>query len=117
MSHFARVEPLNLEEQLFVVVEVIVAEKDFIDSGIAGNPNFWVQTSYNTFGGIHYNQLKQENGSTIPVPSGKSGLRKNFAGVGFIYDKKRDAFYRQRPSQNHVLNESTCLWEIDSNSI
>ena len=46
MSHFAKVEN-------GVVTHVIVAEQDFIDTGLAGDPTLWVQTSYNTHGGEH----------------------------------------------------------------
>ena len=90
MSHFARVEN-------GVVTQVIVAEQDFIDSGHVGDPAQWIQTSYNTFGGIH----------TL----GGTPLRKNYAGVGFTYDAVRDAFIPPKPYNSWVLNEETCLWD------
>jgi hypothetical protein len=57
----------------------------------------WKQTSYNTSGGVH----------TL----GGTPLRKNYAGIGFIYDEDRDAFIPKKPFNSWVLNESTCLWE------
>lgn len=57
----------------------------------------WKQTSYNTFGGVH----KLEG---IP-------LRKNHAGIGYIYDEDRDAFIPPKPFNSWILNEDTCLWE------
>ena len=45
MSHFAQISGSNN-----IVVNVIVAEEDFISS-IEGN---WIKTSYNTYGGVHY---------------------------------------------------------------
>ena len=80
MAHFAK---LNNN----IVTEVIVAEKDFINSGQVGDEFLWVQTSYN------------------------NNFRKNFAGIGDIYDKTRDAFYSQQPYASWVLNETTCQWE------
>ena len=40
----------------------------------------------------------------------KDGTRKNYAGIGFIYDQTRDAFIGQRPYPSWLLNESTCKW-------
>ncbi len=87
MAHFARV--INN-----IVVEVIVAEQDYID----GLPDHWawVQTSYNTYGGKH--------------PENRP-LRKNYAGIGFKYDKELDAFIPPQPYPSWKLNTDTCLWE------
>jgi hypothetical protein len=88
MSHFARV--VN-----GIVTEVIVAEQDFIDS--LPESSSWVQTSYNTYGGVH--------------ALGGTPLRKNYAGIGFIYNPLRDAFIPPKLYASWKLNETTCLWE------
>jgi hypothetical protein len=80
MSHFAKINSSN------IVTEVIVAEKDFINSGVVGDEFLWIQTSYN------------------------NNFRKNFAGVGDTYDKSKDAFYVPKPYPSWTLVESTCLW-------
>ena len=85
MSHFAKIEN-------GIVTQVIVAEQDFIDN-ISGE---WVQTSYRTYGGQH---------------SEGRPLRKNYAGIGYVYDRDRDAFIPPRPDGPCFLNEETCLWE------
>ena len=92
MAHFAKVVN-NIVEQ------VIVAEQDFIDSGAVGNPENWIQTSYNTYGGVH--------------KLGGTPFRKNFAGVGFTYNIEKDAFIPPKPLQyeSWVLNEEKCIWE------
>ena len=90
MAHFARIENN-------IVQEVIVAEQDFINSGVVGDPTTWIQTSYNTHGGVH-----TQDGTP---------LRKNFAGVGFTYDSVRDAFIPPKPYNSWILNEDTCFWE------
>jgi hypothetical protein len=87
MSHFAKVEN-------GLVVQVIVAEQDFIDTGALGHG--WVQTSYNTQGGQH--------------PEGRP-LRGNYAGIGYSYDTDLDAFISPRPYPSWGLNTTTCLWE------
>lgn len=89
MAHFAQV--IN-----GIVTQVIVAEQNFIDSGAVGDPSAWIQTSYNTYGGQHRN--------------GGTPLRKNYAGIGYIYDSGRDAFYAPKPYVSWVLDESSCIW-------
>jgi len=93
MSHFARINSDNIVEQ------VIVVEQDFVNTGALGDPSCWIQTSYNTYGGRHRN--------------GGTPLRKNYAGIGMIYDPVRDAFYWPQPANSGTwqLNEDTCIWE------
>jgi len=93
MAHFAKI--LNN-----TVVQVIVAEQDFVDS----IPGTWVQTSYNTRGGKHFNPETGEEDNGTP-------LRKNYAGVGYTYDSSKDAFIPPQPFNSWILNEDTCLWE------
>ena len=96
MSHFAKVEN-NM------VTQVIVAEQDFINSGAVGDPAAWIQTSYNTRGGIHYGGDGQ--------PDGGSALRKNYAGIGYTYDPATDAFIPPKPFPSWVMNLETALWQ------
>lgn len=88
MSHFAQV--IN-----DVVIRVIVAEQNVIDSGIFGSG--FIQTSYNTTHGVH----------TL----GGIPLRKNYAAVGYTYDSVRNAFIPPKPFSSWILNEDTCQWE------
>jgi len=81
VSHFAKIDNNN------IVTDVIVAEQDFINSGVVGDSFLWIQTSYN------------------------KNFRKNFAGIGYTYDKTRDAFIPPQPYPSWTLNEDTCLWE------
>ena len=55
------------------------------------------RTSYNTQGGVH--------------KLGGTPFRKNYAGVGYIYDPVRDAFYSEQPYASWILNEDTCYWQ------
>ena len=86
MAHFAKVEN-------GIVTQVIVAEQEYINT-LEGQ---WVQTSYNTHGGVH----------TL----GGTPLRKNYAAKRMVYDSIRDAFYNPQPYQSWTLNEDTCQWE------
>jgi hypothetical protein len=95
MAHFAKVKN-------GIVTQVIVAEQNFIDT--LEKPNEWVQTSYNTYGGKHYNAETKQVDNKPP-------LRKNYAGIGFKYDKELDAFIPPQPYPSWKLDTDTCLWE------
>ena len=90
MAHFAKVNN-------GIVEQVIVAEPEFFDTFVDSSPGQWIQTSYNTHGGVHAN--------------GGTPLRKNYAGVGFSYDPTRDAFIPPKPYASWNLNDDTCLWD------
>ena len=92
MSHFAKVCDGK-------VVQVIVAEQEFFDTFVDTSPGEWIQTSYNTRGGQH--------------PEGRP-LRKNYAGIGFTYDREKDAFIPPQPYASWLLDEETCLWNPPS---
>lgn len=92
MSHFAKVEN-------GIVTQVIVAEQDFIDSGVVGHG--WIQTSYNTRGGVHYGQDGQ--------PDNGVALNKNYAGIGYTWDGT--GFSAPQPYPSWTLNQDTYLWE------
>ena len=90
MAHFAQIDDRN------TVIQVLVVDQDQIDTGLLGDPKTWIQTSYNTAGGVH--------------AAGGTPLRKNFAGVGMTYDPVRDAFIPEQPYASWVLDEDSCLW-------
>jgi hypothetical protein len=89
MSHFAKVVD-------GVVTQVIVAEPEFFQTFVDSSPGEWIQTSYNTHGGVH--------------ALGGTPLRKNYAGIGFTYDRTLDAFIPLKPYASWLLDEETCVW-------
>ena len=99
MAHYAKVNN-------GIVEQVIVAEADFFDNFVDSSPGQWLQTSYNTRGGVHY----QPN-TTTPSEDQTKALKKNYAGIGFTYDATRDAFIPPQPFASWTLNEDSCLWE------
>ena len=74
MSHFAKIDNDN------IVTEVIVAEQNFINSGVVGDSFRWVQTSYN------------------------NNFRKQFAAVGDTYDAVKNKFIKEQPYESWVLD-------------
>jgi hypothetical protein len=90
MAHYAQVIDGRVQQ-------VLVIDQETINTGAFGDPSQWIQTSYNTHGGVHL--------------LGGTPLRKNFACVGGVYDSVRDAFYSQQPFTSWTLDEETCCWK------
>ena len=93
-------EIVDIENQIQAKIEEI----DAIPKVEKDNTVYWEgyyggckRTSFNTKGGVH--QL------------GGTPFRKNYAGVGYIYDPVRDAFYVEQPYASWTLDESTCYWQ------
>jgi hypothetical protein len=106
MAHFAEVDESNIVLRVLVVDnEQEDRGQEFLaeDLGLGGK---WEKTSYNTRGGIHYNPETNE-----PSADQSKAYRKNYAGVGYIFDEQRDAFIPPRPFDSWILNEVSCLWE------
>ena len=94
MAHWAELDESN------IVTRVLVGSNEDPDEGyqwlIDNLGGTWVKTSYNTQGGVH--------------SLGGTPLRKNYAGIGYSYDKDRDAFIPPKPFDSWLLDEDTCLW-------
>ena len=100
MASFAKLGIGNKVEQVLVVHNNVATSEqagvEFLQN-LYGSRDTWIQTSYNTCGGVH----------TL----GGTPFRKNFAGVEYTYDQTRDAFISPKPYASWILNETTCLWE------
>jgi hypothetical protein len=98
MSHYAQLDENNM------IVFVIAAKSDHKeDEFTESTGNVWKQTSYNTYGGVHYTD-------GVPSDDQSKALRFNYAGIGYSYDADRDAFIPPQPYASWVLDEDTCLW-------
>ena len=99
MASFAKLGIGNKVEQVLVVHNNVATSEqagvEFLQN-LYGSRDTWIQTSYNTYGGVH----------TL----GGTPFRKNFAGVEYTYDQTRDAFISPKPYASWILNETTCLW-------
>lgn len=96
MAHFAEIDKDN------IVLRVLVTDNNEPDEGyqwlVDNLGGCWIKTSYNTYAGKHL--------------LGGTAFRKNFPGIGYIYDAQRDAFIPPKPQKgNWILNEETCLWQ------
>ena len=96
MSHFAKLDQNNVVLEVHVVHNNELLDQNgveqewkgvwFLQNWSGGYPH-WKQTSYN------------------------GSFRKNYAGIGYVYDVQRDAFIPPKPYPSWVLNEDRCLWE------
>jgi hypothetical protein len=94
MAHFAKLDANNVVTQVIVVGNKDTAdangvEKEYIGAAFCERlfGGTWKQTSYN------------------------GNKRKNYAGIGYVYDAQRDAFVPPKPFNSWVLVESTCQWD------
>lgn len=97
MAHYAFLDSKN------IVTEVIVGKEEG-EEGIDWEKRYaeirgqqCKRTSYNTYKGVHRN--------------GGTPFRKNYAGIGSIYDEIRDAFIPPKPYNSWIFNEDTCNWD------
>lgn len=97
MAYFAEINLNNLVLRVVAVDDLYEENGQDYLANTCGLGGTWIQTSYNTFGGVHR--------------SGGTPLRKNYAGIGYKYDAEKDAFIPPKPYVSWVLNEDTCLWE------
>ena len=95
------------------VVNGIVAEPEFFDTFVDSSPGEWIKTSYNMRGGVYYDPATGEphadQAGMIAADEGRQ--RKNYAGIGYTYDRTRNAFIPPKPFASWTLNEDSCLWE------
>jgi hypothetical protein len=105
MAHFAKLD----ENNVVTFVTVGRQEDDGLEAELtARTGDVYKQTSYNTYGGVHY--TTDDDGNRVPSEDQTKALRFNYAGIGFTYDEERDAFIPPKPFDSWVLDEDTCLW-------
>jgi len=97
MAHFAKIDSNNKVETV-----IVAPDQAYVDS-LGGR---WIQTSYNTFAGVHYDPITGQ-----PSADQSKALRKNYAGKGMNYDESRDAFISDQPYPSWTLNETSCIYE------
>ena len=100
MAHFAEIDSNNKVVRVLVVSDAdAVNGHDFLANklGLGGT---WVQTSYNTLGGVHYgSDGKPDNGTQIGF---------NYAGIGYTWDGT--GFAAPQPYPSWTLDKTTYFW-------
>ena len=95
MAHFAKIGAGNIVEQVEAVNNAVLMKDGKEDEAT----------------GIKFLQDLYNNKDTYIQTSYNNNFRKNYAGVGYIYDQTRDAFIAPKPYPSWILVEDTCKWD------
>jgi len=106
MAHYAQLDSGNVVVNVFVGRDDVVEGIDDWETYYAPQGFTVKQTSYNTYGGVHYDPETGE-----PSEDQSKAFRKNYAGIAYTYNEELDAFIPPKPFDSWILNETTCLWE------
>jgi hypothetical protein len=90
MAHYAYLD----ENNIVVAVTVGKDETELID-GLDTETYYAQGTAY-----------------TVKRTSYNGNIRKNYAGIGYIYDEVRDAFIAPKPDNATGFDEDTCKWIV-----
>jgi hypothetical protein len=109
MAHFAKIDENNIVENVIVVHNTDVMNLEFPESEVVGLEFLssigldgrWLQTSINTFAGVHWTDTTR-----VTPDNSKPAIRKNYAAIGGTYDEDKDAFIYPKPYPS---------WELDDN--
>lgn len=88
MAHYAEINENNIVINVIVIPDSVDTDEKEAENyckRITGSNNNWLKTSYN------------------------NNIRKNYAGVGYFYDKDLDAFIAPKPFNSWILDEN-CKW-------
>ena len=100
MAHYAQINSNNTVIQVLTVDNSIIDAATFLSELLGGT---WIQTSYNTKGGIHYGPDGQ--------PDGEPQIGYNYAAINYLYDINANAFYAPQFYPSWVLNTNSYIWE------
>jgi hypothetical protein len=99
LAHFAEIDSDSIVTQVIVVNNEVLLDasgneneqlgREFCTQLLGGT---WIQTSYS------------------------ASFRKNYAGIGYMYDSTLNAFIPPKPYPSWVLNTETCQWQTPAGS-
>ena len=116
MAHFAKISDTLKVLAVHVVDNKDILNADGVEEEAVGQQYLekhsnwpaerWIQTSYNTKDGKHYDPATGE----LSADQSKA-FRGNHAGIGYTWDEDNNIFYRKKPYANWVLNTTTGAWQ------
>jgi hypothetical protein len=99
MAHYAFLDDDNIVTEVITGVDEDVVQTDTDGTQVGGTSEAW-----ETFYGNFRNQVCKRT-------SYNGNYRKNYAGIGYMYDAERDAFIAPKPYASWILDEDTCQWQ------
>ena len=116
MAHFAKIGDTSKVLGVHVVNNSDILNGDGVEEESVGQQYLerhsnwpalmWIQTSFNTHGGKHYDPQTGE----LSADQSKA-LRGNYAGIGYTWDEDNNLFYPKKPHASWVLNTSEARWQ------
>ena len=116
MAHFAKIGDTSKVLTVLTLDDKDMLNADGVEEEAVGQKYLekhnnwpaerWIQTSYNTHGGKHYDYKTKE----LSEDQSKA-LRGNYAGIGYTWDEDNNLFYEEKPQPTWVLNTTTGLWQ------
>ena len=94
MAHYCKLDENNVVTQV-----IVVDNKDCADATGVEKESIGIAFCERLFGG------------TWKQTSYNGNIRKNYAGLGYIYNTDIDAFVPPKPFASWLLNEETAQWE------
>jgi len=98
MAHYAFLDEKNIVIEVITGVDEDVVQTDLDGLQVGGSSEDW-ETWYGNF-----------RGQVCKRTSYNGNYRKNYAGIGYTYNEKHDAFIPPKPFESWLLDENTCLW-------
>ena len=115
MAHFAKISDTSKVLSVLTLNNKDMLNADGVEDETVGQQYLekhnnwpaekWIQTSYNTYGGKHYDNETRE----LSADQSKA-LRGNYAGMGYTWDEDNNIFYPKKPYASWVLNTITSSW-------
>lgn len=102
MAHYALLNENNIVVQVITGVDENVIQTDLDGTQVGGSTEAW-----ETF----YASRPEFEGLTCKRTSYHGNIRKNYAGIGYKYDREFDAFIPPQPFPSWKLNYTTYQWE------
>ena len=116
MAHFAKIGDTSKVLGVHVVNNSDILNGDGVEEESVGQQYLerhsnwpalmWIQTSFNTHGGKHYDPQTGE----LSADQSKA-LRGNYAGIGYTWDEDNNLFYPRKTHTSWVLNTSEARWQ------
>ena len=107
MAHFAKLGSNGKVIQVLTLNNNDMLNADGVEDETVGQQylelhnnwpaQMWIQTSYNTSGGVH--------------KDGGTAFRGNYAGIGYTWDEDDQIFWPKKPYASWVKNNSEARWQ------
>lgn len=101
MAHYAFINENNLVVNVITGIDENQTQIDIDGKLIGGTSEAWEK---------FYESQPWHQNLICKRTSYNGNIRKNYAAIGFTYDKEKDAFIAPQPFNSWLLDEESCRW-------